>query len=51
MWLLIDADQNSATGWEGFDFIVNRTVEDGKTWLEKTRAAGNGKVRAGPLPP
>jgi hypothetical protein len=36
MWLLIDADQNSATGWEGYDFIVNRTVEpDGTTWLEK----------------
>ena len=36
MWLLIDADQNAATGWEGYDFIVNRTVEpDGNTWLEK----------------
>jgi hypothetical protein len=36
MWLLIDADQNPATGWEGFDFIVNRTLEaDGKTWLER----------------
>jgi hypothetical protein len=36
MWLLIDADQNSATGWEGCDFMVNRTVEpDGATWLEK----------------
>ncbi len=37
MWLLIDADQNSATGWEGYDFIVNRTVESpGRTWLEKS---------------
>jgi hypothetical protein len=36
MWLLIDADQNDATGWMGCDFIVNRTVEsDGKTWLER----------------
>jgi hypothetical protein len=36
MWLLIDADQNPSTGWEGFDFIVNRGVEtDGTTWLEK----------------
>lgn len=36
MWLLIDADQNPTTGWEGFDFIVNRTME-GKdtTWLER----------------
>ena len=36
MWLLIDADQNAATGWQGFDFIVNRAVNpDGTTWLEK----------------
>lgn len=36
MWLMIDADQNAKTGWEGYDFIVNRTVEgDGATWLEK----------------
>ncbi|MEN6452037.1 MAG: hypothetical protein ABFC96_16225 [Thermoguttaceae bacterium] len=37
MWLLIDADRNSATGWEGCDFIVNRTIEGGRTWLEKNR--------------
>jgi hypothetical protein len=36
MWLLIDVDQNAKTGWEGFDFIVNRLVEnDRTTWLEK----------------
>jgi hypothetical protein len=36
MWLLIDADRNPATGWEGYDFIVNREIEgDGSTWLEK----------------
>ena len=36
MWLLIDADQNPATGWRGFDFIVNRTIDgDGKSWIEK----------------
>ena len=36
MCLLIDADKNSATGWEGYDFIVNRTLDgDGKAWLEK----------------
>jgi len=36
MWLLIDADQNPATAWQGFDFIVNRLVNsDGTTWLEK----------------
>lgn len=36
MWLLIDADQNPATGWRGFDFVVNRTVQgDSATLLEK----------------
>ncbi|MHB1305667.1 MAG: glycoside hydrolase family 71/99 protein [Limisphaerales bacterium] len=36
MWLLIDADQNRTTGWEGYDYIVNRTIAgDGMTWLEK----------------
>jgi hypothetical protein len=28
MMLLIDADQNHATGWEGYDFIVNRSKRD-----------------------
>jgi hypothetical protein len=35
MWLLIDADQNVKTGWEGYDFILNRTLDGKKTWLEK----------------
>jgi hypothetical protein len=36
MWLLIDLDCNAATGWEGYDFIVNRTLAGSrKTWLEK----------------
>ncbi|MGE5609991.1 MAG: hypothetical protein ACM359_12105 [Bacillota bacterium] len=36
MWLLIDVDQNAKTGWEGYDFVVNRSVENGTTtWLEK----------------
>lgn len=26
MLLFIDADQNAATGWEGYDFVVNRRV-------------------------
>ena len=26
MWLLIDRDQDSSTGWHGFDLIVNRPV-------------------------
>jgi hypothetical protein len=42
MWLLIDADQNAATGWGGYDFIVNRTSDkDGHTWLEKNTGGWN----------
>ena len=42
MWLLIDADQNPATGWAGYDFIVNRTRDaDGKFWLEKNTGGWN----------
>lgn len=35
MWLFIDADQDPGTGWEGFEFIVNRTREAGQSWLER----------------
>ncbi len=49
MWLLIDADRNPKTGWEGYDFIVNRTIEGGESWLEKNTGGWNwkktGKVR------
>jgi hypothetical protein len=36
MWLLLDTDRDPRTGWEGYDFIINRTIEaDGTPWLEK----------------
>ena len=35
MWLLLDTDQNESTGWAGYDFIMNRVVEPGTTWLER----------------
>jgi hypothetical protein len=36
MWLFLDVDQDARTGWEGYDFIVNRTIDpDGTAWLEK----------------
>jgi hypothetical protein len=35
MWLLINVDQNAKTGWEGYDFILNRTLDEQTTWLEK----------------
>ncbi len=44
MWLLIDADQNPATGWEGYDFMVNRTQDaKGRSWLEKNVGGWNWK--------
>ncbi|HOQ85131.1 MAG TPA: hypothetical protein PLQ89_05375 [Phycisphaerae bacterium] len=37
LWLLIDADRNARTGWEGYEFIVNReaTGATDRVWLEK----------------
>ena len=31
MLLLIDADQDNATGWHGYDYVVNRKVVDSST--------------------
>ena len=52
MQLLIDADLDPKTGWNGYDFVVNSRVidattttlkrlSDGKTWPVHYRAAGN----------
>jgi len=42
MWLMIDVDQNAATGWAGYDFIVNRVADErGKFWLEKNLGGWN----------
>ncbi len=39
--LLIDADQKPETGWEGFDYVVNRSVSDERTtWLERYEPDG-----------
>jgi hypothetical protein len=46
MWLLIDADRNPQTGWEGYDFIVNRTIEGGESWLEENSGGWNWKKTA-----
>ncbi len=36
MWLLIDADANPKTGWEGYDHVVNRTeVGADSAWVER----------------
>lgn len=41
MWLLIDIDQDPATGWEGYDFIINRTPGDGVTTVERSTGGWN----------
>ena len=35
LWLLIDSDHDAATGWQGYDYIVNRVTGDGAVVLEK----------------
>lgn len=46
MLLLIDADQDSSTGWYGYDFLVNKgTISDGTS--EVLRFEGGEWVKAG----
>lgn len=35
MILLLDTDQKRSTGWEGYDYIVNRSRDGRETWLER----------------
>ncbi|MBP9986574.1 MAG: hypothetical protein KBT44_01435, partial [Bacteroidales bacterium] len=35
MQLFIDADRDKATGWNGYDFVVNRINPKDKAFLEK----------------
>lgn len=47
MWLLIDAGSDPATGWQGYDFILNRRVEsDAATWLEQNTGGWNWQTTA-----
>ena len=50
MLLFIDADSNPATGWLGYDFVINRTgAASGKAFIEKYGANGRwasaGRIR------
>jgi hypothetical protein len=40
MMLLLDVDCNYATGWEGYDFVVNRTVKSADTTLLEENRGG-----------
>ena len=47
MMLFIDSDRNRATGWEGYDYVVNRRVKDAQTtFLEHTRVGWNWQPKA-----
>jgi len=42
MMLFIDADQNSSTGWEGYDYLINRSPSSAmQTTLEQTSSGWN----------
>ncbi len=43
MQLYINSDRDKNTGWEGYDFVVNRLTPGKKAILEKTTAAWNWK--------
>ena len=43
MWLLIDADRDASTGWQGYDFIVNgRSSATGRRGSRRMTVAGPG---------
>lgn len=47
MMLFIDVDRSAATGWHGYDFVVNRWVKDASTTtLEWTRTGWNWQPRS-----
>ena len=42
MTLFIDRDRNSATGWEGYDYLINNDIVDGQTTvIESTKKGWN----------
>ena len=42
MLLFIDADRDARTGWQGYDFVVNRRIKNRNTsFLEHTRSGWN----------
>jgi hypothetical protein len=48
MMLFLDIDGKRSTGWEGYDFVVNRTADrtDESALLEESPQGGNWKPRA-----
>ncbi len=44
MYLYVDADGNHSTGWEGYDYLINRSRADGKVSVEKNTGDYNWSV-------
>jgi hypothetical protein len=40
MLLYLDVDSNTKTGWLGYDFVLNRSVGEKTTWLERNVGGG-----------
>lgn len=40
MNLFIDADNNAQTGWQGYDFVINRAQDGGKAKIERFATSG-----------
>lgn len=41
MWLFIDTDRNKQTGWEGYDFLINREKSGDSVSVEKNGSGWN----------
>ena len=46
MLLFIDSDQNHATGWEGYDYVVNLNAAEGTTSLHRVTNGWNPVITA-----
>src|SRR3546814_16534394 len=47
MRLFIDIDRNKATGWEGYDYVVNRASPGETALVEKHKKGGKWKKEIG----
>jgi len=50
MMLLLDTDNNHKTGWEGYDFVINRTRPDSSTCTVERHVGGQRWETIGKVP-
>jgi hypothetical protein len=41
MWLLVDSDRDAKTGWQGYDFLLNRTIHGDEASIERNTGGWN----------